>query len=70
MKKIEENQIKQAREDVEKTYIIDDIDEELIVVPDHANKTYKEGNSHRVNVVTTVVEQQTWEDLEDDYDDE
>jgi hypothetical protein len=30
MKKIEENQLKQAQSNVEKTYIIDDIDEELL----------------------------------------
>jgi hypothetical protein len=32
MRKIEENQIKQLQSEVEKTYIIDDIDEDLIMV--------------------------------------
>lgn len=32
LKKIEENQIKQALSSVEKTYIIDDIDEDLILL--------------------------------------
>ena len=32
LKKIEENQIKQAMSGVEKTYIIDDIDEEVAIL--------------------------------------
>eukprot|EP00347_Sterkiella_histriomuscorum_P008840 403343537 len=74
MRKIEENQIKQAQSGTEKTYIIDDIDEDLIYVQPLNNnplqnlidKTYIKGDRR----VTTVVEQQTWEDMEDDYDDE
>lgn len=74
MRKIEENQRKQAQAGTEKTYIIDDIDEELIYVTpiaahSHGNltdKAYIKGDRR----VTTVVEQQTWEDLEDDYDED
>lgn len=79
MRKIEENQLKQVQSGAEKTYIIDDIDEDLIYVApigaaangtnqfgNIAEKTYIKGDRR----VTTVVEQQTWEDLEDDYDED
>lgn len=65
MKKIEENQIKQAQAHVEKTYIIDDIDEEL-AIPLKSEQSEKIYNRR----VTTVEEQQTWEDMEDEYDNE
>ncbi|CDW72225.1 UNKNOWN [Stylonychia lemnae] len=71
MKKIEENRIKQQQSNVEKTYIIDDIDE---VAPQEQQQLdkYQQQKAYiqdfKDRRVTTVVEQQTWEDMEDDYD--
>ena len=50
---------------VEKTYIIDDIDEEVAILQksEQSEKNYQRR-------VTTVEEQQTWEDMEDEYDNE
>ena len=81
-KKLEENQLKQAQADCEKTYIIDDFEQDIqpVCAPiinhnshsayDEESKMLQPSNSHNncFRRVTTVEEQQTMEDLEDYYD--
>ena len=50
---------------MEKNYIIDDIDEEVAIL-----RSSEASEKHYNRRVTTVEEQQTWEDMEDDYDNE
>ena len=62
LKLIHENQASQGFE--EKNVIIEDMDE----IPTDTVSS-KKGNPY-ANVVTTIHEQQTWEDMEDDFDEE
>lgn len=78
LQKLQENKEKQASKNVEKTYIVDDFTENLVP----SNESSPEQNEYskkdtfdskhylKDRRVTTVEEQQTWEDLEDDYGEE
>lgn len=63
--------MKQMASGDQKTYIVEDIEEEMAMLNECnglnlANKSYIRGERR----VTTVEEQQTWEDMEDDYENE